>query len=146
MGGQGGALLSVPKGSAGGGGGGGVADGDAEGGAATRDSDDDDAAAGCVALWSLKNQFHPVWSFKTKSGGGLQVKCCRVYTRVCEASGEPLRLVCGSCVVELLARIAACRRSILTQLCPAATTTILCRCHQPGLFAAQPAHAGCGHA
>lgn len=27
-----------------------------------------DAAGGCVALWSLKNQFFPVWSFTTKAG------------------------------------------------------------------------------
>lgn len=27
-----------------------------------------DLAGGCVALWSLKNQFYPVWSFTTKAG------------------------------------------------------------------------------
>jgi hypothetical protein len=27
-----------------------------------------DALGGCVALWSLKNQFFPVWSFTTKTG------------------------------------------------------------------------------
>jgi hypothetical protein len=27
-----------------------------------------DSAGGCVALWSLKNQFFPVWSFTTKAG------------------------------------------------------------------------------
>jgi hypothetical protein len=27
-----------------------------------------DMASGCVALWSLKNQFYPVWSFTTKAG------------------------------------------------------------------------------
>jgi hypothetical protein len=26
------------------------------------------AAGGCVALWSLKNQLHPIWTFETKSG------------------------------------------------------------------------------
>lgn len=31
-------------------------------------ADSADAAGGCVALWSLKNQFHPVWSFTTQAG------------------------------------------------------------------------------
>jgi hypothetical protein len=26
------------------------------------------AAGGRVALWSLKNQLHPIWTFETKSG------------------------------------------------------------------------------
>lgn len=55
-----GALLSAPRPAAGD-----AAAGDSSDGAAAADAD---GAGGCVALWSLKNQFYPVWSFKTKAG------------------------------------------------------------------------------
>jgi hypothetical protein len=55
-----GALLSAPRPAAGD-----AAGGESSDGAAAVDLD---GAGGCVALWSLKNQFYPVWSFKTKAG------------------------------------------------------------------------------
>lgn len=54
-----GPLLNAPRAA-------GDAGADSADGAAPADVD---AAGGCVALWSLKNQFFPVWSFTTKSGG-----------------------------------------------------------------------------
>lgn len=55
-----GALLPAPRG-------GGAAAGDSSDGAAAA-AGEADGAGGCVALWSLKNQFYPVWSFTTKAG------------------------------------------------------------------------------
>lgn len=61
-----GALLSAPKPAAG------DATGDSsDGGTAAAETD---GAGGCVSLWSLKNQFYPVWSFTTKAGQAVGAK------------------------------------------------------------------------
>lgn len=75
-----------------------------------------DAAGGCVALWSLKNQFFPVSSFTTKAGvGGDKEKAPAVFTlgearlklSVCECVFAPI-LRCGLALEAVLTSLLMC--------------------------------------
>lgn len=101
--------LSAPRGSgAEGGAGGGAAEGDAA------------AGGGCVALWSLKNQFYPVWSFSTKSGE--HKGCCRDFD--CAAL---LMVDCSTryraVVSFLMQRSTECSHTRSCTICPGQNST-----------------------
>jgi hypothetical protein len=84
------------------------------------------AVGGRVALWSLKNQFHPVWSFATKAGVRvLWARLCHVLPRLPEETPRQ-----------------HCQHTSTPCFC----LPVPCRRHQPGFFAAQPPHAGRRHA
>lgn len=121
---------------------------------------DIDAAGGCVALWSLKNQFFPVWSFTTKSGKQQAPVVHAIPLHKLSTAVEGWLGAAdahGMCVMSkggVVALAPACAAS-QAQLCiclaarPANLMLVyaaLCRCHQLGLLTAQSPYLGCGHA
>lgn len=97
--------------------------------AATAAGSTGSAPGGCVALWSTKNQLHPIWAFDTKSREQLRCALAAACTSCrCRCCFRQLALPL------LLLRLANRRRSCWL--------AVACRCsHQPSLPSTFPSTA-----